>query len=82
MNTLSTKREFAVTSGPGWCIGYNEQINRIAVGTEEGYICLIEVTDEGLIFDKVLDKQEGRILCLHWHQSGKYIATGSSIHQL
>jgi U3 small nucleolar RNA-associated protein 4 len=48
----------------------------LAVGTEEGFVCLFEVTSEGLDFDKVLDKQEGRILCLDWHTDGKHIVTG------
>jgi U3 small nucleolar RNA-associated protein 4 len=71
-----TKHQFAVTSGPAWCMQYHKGRNRIAVGTEEGYVCLFEVTEDGLLYDKVLDKQEGRILCLAWHSSGDYIVTG------
>ncbi len=57
----------------GW-----RHLPRLAVGTEEGYVCLVEVTPEGLEYDRVLDKQEGRILCLSWHPSGDHLATGSS----
>ena len=49
----------------------------MALGTEEGFVCLFSVTDEGLDFDKVLDKQEGRILCLDWHCDGKVLVTGA-----
>ena len=55
---------------------FNENVGKLAVGTEEGFVCLFEVTNEGLDFDKVLDKQEGRILCLDWHTDGKHIVTG------
>ncbi len=41
-------------------------------------MCLVEVTDDGMEYDRVLDKQEGRILCLAWHSSGDHIVTGSS----
>jgi hypothetical protein len=53
-----------------------QAVGKLALGTEEGYICLFTVTDDGLDFDKVLDKQEGRILCLDWHTDGKQIVTG------
>jgi U3 small nucleolar RNA-associated protein 4 len=58
--------------------GTRSRQNRIAVGTEEGYISLFEVTDDGLLFDRTLDKQEGRVLCLAWHSSGNKIVSGSS----
>ncbi len=76
--TLSAKRQFAVTAGAAWCMQYNEKRNRLAVGTEEGYVCLVEVTQEGMEYDRVLDKQEGRILCLAWHSSGNVIVTGET----
>ncbi len=53
-----------------------QAVGKLAVGTEEGFVCLFDVTEEGLDFDRVLDKQEGRILCLDWHTEGKHIVTG------
>jgi U3 small nucleolar RNA-associated protein 4 len=55
-----------------------QAVGKLAVGTEEGFVCLFDVTEEGLDFDRVLDKQEGRILCLDWHTEGKHIVTGST----
>eukprot|EP00095_Tigriopus_kingsejongensis_P002112 snap_masked-scaffold447_size167621-processed-gene-0.5 protein:Tk02112 transcript:snap_masked-scaffold447_size167621-processed-gene-0.5-mRNA-1 annotation:"Cirhin" len=72
---LATRTQSSVTSGPSWCMGVFE--DRLAVGTEEGYVCLFRITEDGLVYDQVLDKQEGRILCLAWHSSGRYIVTGS-----
>ena len=43
-----------------------------------GYVSLFRVgAANGLDFDKVLDKQEGRILCLDWHSDGRHIVTGN-----
>ena len=43
-----------------------------------GYVSLFRVGGiNGLDFDKVLDKQEGRILCLNWHSDGRHIVTGN-----
>jgi len=72
------QRVWAVTSGPAWCMKFNRRSGRLAVGTEEGYVCLYSVVDDGLDFVKVLDKQEGRIFCLDWHTDGARIVTGSA----
>ena len=50
----------------------------MAVGTEEGLVCLFNITGEGRDYNRVLDMQEGRILCLAWHCDGVHIATGST----
>ena len=43
-----------------------------------GYVSLFRVgAANALDFDKVLDKQEGRILCLDWHSDGRHIVTGN-----
>ena len=69
---------WSVTSGAAWCMKFNNRSNKLAIGTEEGYVSLFRVGGiNGLDFDKVLDKQEGRILCLDWHNDGRHIVTGS-----
>ena len=47
------------------------------MGTEEGFVCLFNITGEGMDYNMVLDSQEGRILSLAWHCDGVHIATGS-----
>ena len=73
-----TPEFWSVTSGAAWCMKYNEVRNKLAVGTEEGFVCIFDVVPDGLNFDKVLDKQEGRILSLDWHIDGFHIVTGST----
>lgn len=57
---------------------YNAKRQKLAIGTEEGFVCIFDVVKEGLNFDKILDKQEGRVLSLDWHLDGFHIVTGST----
>lgn len=75
---LCEARRHAVTSGPAWCLAIDTGATKMAVGTEEGFVCLFSITKEGLDYSRVLDRQEGRILCLAWHSDGVHIATGST----
>ena len=69
----STPEFWPVTSGAAWCMKYNEIRHKLAVGTEEGFVCIFDVVKDGLCFDKIFDKQEGRILSLDWHKDGFHI---------
>jgi len=74
---LDIKEKLAVTSGPAWCLSICKPTKQIAVGTEEGYINIFNILKDSLEFHRLLDKQEGRILCIAWHPLGTYLATGS-----
>ncbi|XKL63463.1 hypothetical protein PGB90_005827 [Kerria lacca] len=74
---LSIKYEICVTSGSCWCIDINVRNNLLAAGTEDGYINIIKIFEDSLIHEKLLDKQEGRILCIAWEANGEFLATGS-----
>ena len=69
---------FFFIEGAAWCMKYNKSRNKLAIGTEEGFVCIFDVTPDGLNFDKILDKQEGRVLSLDWHVDGFHIVTGST----
>ena len=71
-------RRYPVTSGPAWCLAIDRNHSRLAVGTEDGFVCLFSITEEGLEYEKVLDRQEGRILCVSWHPDNVHIVTGST----
>ena len=37
----------------------------LKAGSEEGYVCLFEICEEGLMYYKVFDKQEGNSFILN-----------------
>ncbi|XP_076059964.1 UTP4 small subunit processome component l(3)72Dn [Oratosquilla oratoria] len=77
LQTYQVQSTVAVTGGPVWCLALSPDKKKLAAGTEEGYICLLDVTAQGLIYDKTLEKQEGRVLSIAWHENGEYLVTGS-----
>ena len=42
-------------------LSWTKDTIQIQAGTEEGYVCLFEIQEEGLIYHKVFDKQEGEL---------------------
>ncbi|XP_003698089.1 U3 small nucleolar RNA-associated protein 4 homolog [Apis florea] len=78
LTTLSIKSEVAVTGGAAWCMDVNHKNTCLAVGTEDGYINTFTVTCEALIYERIFDKQKGRILCIKWDNTGEMIYTGST----
>nr|XP_033325661.1 U3 small nucleolar RNA-associated protein 4 homolog [Megalopta genalis] len=77
LTTLSIKSEVAVTGGAAWCMDLNHEKTCLAVGTEDGYINTFTVTSDALIYERIFDKQKGRILCIKWDNTGEMIYTGS-----
>ena len=78
LTTLSIKNEVAVTGGAAWCMDVNHKKTCLAIGTEDGYINTFNVTSDMLIYERIFDKQKGRILCIKWDNTGEMIYTGST----
>lgn len=76
--TLGIKYEVMVIGGAAWCMDVNHEKTRLAVGTEDGYINTFTVYKDKLIYEKIFDKQKGRILCIKWDNTGEMIYTGST----
>lgn len=74
----SIKYKTSVTGGAAWCMDVNPQQTKIAVGTEDGYVNLFTVAEDSLIYERIFDKQNGRIMCLKWDRTGEFLFTGSS----
>lgn len=77
LKTLTSKYDVAVTGGQAWCMDIDPSKTRIAVGTEGGYINTFTITDDYLLYEKMFDKQKGRILCIKWDKTGEMLFTGS-----
>lgn len=77
LSTLSVKQTVMVTGSSIWCM--DSHGNTIAAGTEEGYlnICELDVEMDSLRYVKILDKQDGRILCCKFDKTGQHLVTGS-----
>ncbi|XP_063801989.1 U3 small nucleolar RNA-associated protein 4 homolog [Pseudophryne corroboree] len=63
--------------GPIWGITASPSGSHLAVSSEDGSVKLFSINPESVVFEKNLDRQKGRILCLAWHPSGSHIVTGS-----
>ncbi|KAI4486585.1 hypothetical protein M0804_005955 [Polistes exclamans] len=78
LTTLQIKYQVSVTGGAAWCMDINQQKTLIAIGTEDGYINTFHITEDTLIYERIFDKQNGRILCIKWDNTGEMIFTGST----
>ncbi|XP_055606900.1 U3 small nucleolar RNA-associated protein 4 homolog [Uranotaenia lowii] len=74
----SVKSSVLVTGNAAWCMDVSKNNQLLAVGTEGGYINIYNVQDDSINYEKILDKQEGRIVCLKFDYSGDFIVTGSA----
>lgn len=74
---LLVKDKWVVTGEAATCLDIFKQNLQIAVGTEQGYINIFRITDSGAEFEKFLDKQEGRIVCIKFNTTGEFLVTGS-----
>lgn len=77
LKTLGIKYEVMVIGGSAWCMDVNHEKSCLAVGTEDGYINTFTVHEDKLIYERIFDKQKGRILCIKWDNTGEMIYTGS-----
>lgn len=77
LNLLSPKYCYHASAGAIWCASANEEKGLLAVGTEDGTVCIFQITSDGIEFVKNLYKQERRIMCVAWNKSGDVIVAGS-----
>ncbi|KMR04269.1 cirhin-like protein [Lasius niger] len=78
LTTLGIKYEVMVIGGAAWCMDVNHEKTYLAIGTEDGYINTFTVHKDKLVYERIFDKQKGRILCIKWDNTGEMIYTGST----
>lgn len=77
LEKLCVRYSLDAFGGPIWCIAANSSGTQLAVCCEDGSVKLFHITPEKIVFEKSLDRQKDRVLCLAWHPSGSQIVTGS-----
>lgn len=78
LETLSIKNSTLLTGHAAWCLDVTVDNVLAAVGTEQGYINLFTVDHGDIVYKKLFDKQEGRILCCKFNTTGTQLATGNN----
>lgn len=76
LNTLNVKNTVILTGYAAWCLDVNPMCTLVAVGTEQGYINLYNVNNDDIVYEKLFDKQEGRIMCCKFDKTGSTLVTG------
>ncbi|XP_037294698.1 U3 small nucleolar RNA-associated protein 4 homolog isoform X2 [Manduca sexta] len=77
LDKLCPKKTVLLTGSAAWCLDVNPRNTLAVVGTENGYINLYDVECDDIVYKKLFDKQEGRILCCKFNQEGNMLVTGS-----
>ncbi|KAF7270743.1 hypothetical protein GWI33_016325 [Rhynchophorus ferrugineus] len=77
LQELAIKNKWMVTGESAMCLDICFCKSLVAVGTEQGYINLFSINEDGVNFEKFMDKQEGRIVCINFSKDGEFLATGS-----
>ncbi|XP_072947346.1 U3 small nucleolar RNA-associated protein 4 homolog [Epargyreus clarus] len=77
LETYSIKTTVILTGYAAWCLDVNSSNTLVAVGTEQGYVNMYSVENDEIIYNKLFDKQEGRIMCCKFDKSGNTLVTGS-----
>ena len=72
------KQSILVTGNAAWCVDVSKDERLLAVGTEGGYINVYRLDNEELAYERILDKQEGRIVCCNFDWTGNFLVTGST----
>lgn len=76
LENLRPKYAVDAYGGPLWSLRSNPQGTLLAVSCEDGTVKLFEILEEGIQFQRNLDRQKGRIISVSWHPSGTKIAGG------
>lgn len=74
--SFNVVREIPASAGGIVAITANEKLEKIALASIDGTIIVYDVTDEGLVYDRTLEKRRERIMSLAWHINGETLVSG------
>ena len=67
---FNVAREIPASAGGIIALAANELLGKIALASIDGTVVIYDVTDEGLVYDRTLEKRKERIMSLAWHVDG------------
>lgn len=82
LKKLGIKNSVLVTGHAAWCIDVTKSYSKIAVGTEQGFVNIFTVENDSLQYEKLFDKQDGRILCCKFDKTENILVTGNLINYI
>lgn len=77
LKTLKPERYLLITGNAALSLDVNNTNTKIAVGSDDGYVNIFNIENNDMAFERIFDKQEGRILCCKFDFTGNFIITGS-----
>lgn len=77
LEEMCIRNTILLTGYAAWCLDVSPDNTLVAVGTEQGYVNLYNVENDDIIYKKLFDKQEGRILCCKFNETSSILVTGS-----
>lgn len=73
---FNVAREIPASAGGVVALTANEKLGKIALASIDGTIIVYDVTEEGLVYDRTLEKRKERIMSLAWHVNGDILVSG------
>lgn len=82
LTKLVQKTSVLLTGYAAWCLDVNNTESHVAVGTEQGYINLYSVENDNIVYKRLFDKQDGRVMCCKFDNTGNVLVTGKILNFL
>ena len=67
---FNVAREIPASAGGVVAMVANEELGKIALASIDGTIVIYDVEEDGLVYDKTMEKRRERIMSLAWHADG------------
>lgn len=77
LTTSTPKRSLLLTGEKGICMDYHPATETLVVGTEEGIVNVLDLSNDNLQYVRVLDRQDHRIICCKFNDAGDKLVSGS-----
>ncbi|PVU84995.1 hypothetical protein BB560_007189, partial [Smittium megazygosporum] len=77
ISTMLPKAAVDSYGGAVWCMAVNNSQTTIAIGTDDGFIRLFDISNGNLEYSRSLGSIKRRILCICWSNDDSFVYCGS-----